>query len=249
MKEPTRVDNDVTLMSMKKVSDRLVDLLVKTPLTANQVTILNFLIFTPLIFYFLYLGGFVNNLIALGLLIAHSFFDLVDGELARKKNMQSKLGEWLENTFDGLLQTFVLFGITLHMLSRVEGPWSYVALIPLLGQGLANVLGLRLQYEYGVDPLTGSEKLNKLFTEKRTLVDTFFRNMIVPTDPIFVYLFTLRFYLLMGIFINKVPLMYFIFGIFIIIRVIALYSMFALHYSKNKSYNSLAVFKFLNEGP
>src|SRR3989344_5698469 len=64
MKKSSRKTTDPTLIIQKKLANPIITFLSDTPITANQVTICNFLIFAPLSAYFFFRGGFSNNILA-----------------------------------------------------------------------------------------------------------------------------------------------------------------------------------------
>lgn len=246
MNNKTRVDTDAILLIMKKLSDVLVHYLRNTSITPNQITSSNFLIFGPLICYFFIQGGMRNNIIAFVFLVIHSFFDLVDGELARQKNMRSDLGAWLEDSLDNLLQTIVIFSIALNILTNYESSWKYLAILAILGQSLANIYGLRLTNLFKIDPLTGNEELHKYFEKKNgSMIDDFLRNMLVPTQFAYILIFTLRFYVVIGIMFNILPHLFIVFGVFITIRSIMIYMIITLFQTKNKNLMRFGTFKYL----
>ncbi len=239
--------NDPTLVVMKKVSNIVVGWIVKTPITANQITISNFFVFIPLSSYFFFRGDYISNLIALGLLVANSFFDLIDGEVARRKEQTSKLGHWLDTSLDFVLQTMIMYAIAAHIFVNVDDFWKYFALLPLFGQGLANGLGLRLTYEYHIDPFSGNTRLDELFEQKRSFLDHFMKNMLIPSHVVFLALFTLRTYIFIGVVTNTLPLLFVAFGVPILIRSISMYIITSLQHAKPELSKKYATFQYLSE--
>ena len=243
-----RRTNDFMIAVFRIVADPFVTVLSKSTITPNQITFLNFIIFTPILAYLFFLGGFWNNMLALFIIVINTFFDVLDGGVARKKNMQSKLGEWMENGFDPLTQMIILFSITLHILIQYSGEnWKYLALLPLLGQSMANMLGQKLNSEFGLDFAAGNEQLYKLFTYRKSFADNFLKNMLIPSNLIYSVFFTAKYYLLIGIFFNILHVTYIIFGFFILLRLLFLYLIFSLYYSNLKLENKYATFKFLRK--
>lgn len=247
MKKSTRTITDPTLIVLKKLALPFISFLTKTPITPNQVTILNFTIFVPLASYLFFRGGVVNNLIGLGLIVGYSFFDLIDGELARQKNMQSASGHWFDISLDTILQTMIMFSIALNILMSGNEMWRLMALLPLFGQSIANVLGMRLTLNFGVDPFAGNIRLDDLFKKKQLVVDVLMKNMIVPTNFFFLTFFTLRFYMIVGIIFNILPFTFVLFGAFILFRSICIYLILTLHYGRPDLDIKYATLKYLRE--
>lgn len=247
-KKKTRVDTDVTLVFLKRFSDPVVSWLVKTPVTPNQVTLGSFLIFAPLTAYLLFKGGYLYNFLALGVLFLHSFLDLMDGEMVRQGKPSSKLGIWFEFSLDPLMQQIVIYSIALHTLVVLPMGLNLLALLPLFGQGWANSLGLLLSVKFKIDPLTGQKEFNDLVGGSKYYLDFVLKNIIVPSHWLFVMLFTLRFYLVVGIFLNILPYAFIVFGFFIVLRALVVYLVLTIRHGDNpKKYDKYAVFRYLNE--
>lgn len=86
----------------------LVMFLVKTPVTPNMVTVFNLLIIFPLVCF----ANVKKYYYLLALLVqVYMFLDVVDGNLARNKNMKSELGRKLDIFADTLFYTVGLFFI------------------------------------------------------------------------------------------------------------------------------------------
>jgi phosphatidylglycerophosphate synthase len=101
----------------RKIAEPLVALIAKTNVTPNQITILNFLFFIPLSTFFFSLGNYTSNLIAFIFLNLYSFFDFMDGMLARLKSMETSAGGWLDSTMDTIACSCILIGMTLGLIN------------------------------------------------------------------------------------------------------------------------------------
>jgi len=246
MKRRTRIDTDITLVFLKRYSDQAVRLLAKTPVTPVHIGVFSFLLFVPPTAYLLFVGGHLNNIIALCILILHSFLDLMDGELARQKKMSSRLGIWLEESLDPLTQTVVILSISLHILTNVEGPIKYLVFMCLFGQSFANMLGTILATRYKIDPLTGNKNFNDFVGDSKHYGDFLLKNILVPSYPVFVVLLTMRFYLIVGILVNQLPLFFYAFGIAIVVRAISVYAILTYHYMNFRKNSKYKVFSYLN---
>lgn len=243
-KKKTRVDADITLLFLKKYSDKVVRLLGNTPVTPVHISVVSFVLFAPLVAYLFFIGGYVNNMLALIILVVHSFLDLMDGELARYKNLSSRLGIWLELSLDPLIQTLVILSISLNILIHYPSDFKYLVFLVILGQSYANILGTMLWAKFKLDPFVG----NKAFTDiaKSThLLDFFLKNIIVPTHPIFGLFFTMRFLLIIGIITDRVPLAFFTFGIFITIRATVIFFVLSYYYAGSMKIQKYKVFQYL----
>ncbi|MCD6476739.1 MAG: CDP-alcohol phosphatidyltransferase family protein [Candidatus Aenigmarchaeota archaeon] len=75
----------------------------------NYITFLAFLM-ACFAGYFFYISSFI---LASLFVLLNGFFDILDGEIARKYNINSKLGDFLDHTLDRLADIAILLGITL----------------------------------------------------------------------------------------------------------------------------------------
>ena len=73
---------------------------VNREITANQLTVLNH--FITLVFgcYFFSRGTYSGYLLALGVCLINGFLDYLDGDVARQRNGNKELGQWLDSGFD-----------------------------------------------------------------------------------------------------------------------------------------------------
>lgn len=92
-----------------KIVEPLLPIISKTPITPNMVTIFNSFI-AMFIFYLAYNQKYIGVAI---LIQIYLFLDILDGNLARYKNMKSDLGAKLDNINDRVFYTliFVFIGI------------------------------------------------------------------------------------------------------------------------------------------
>lgn len=95
----------------RKISRIITKQLVKTPITPNQTTFLSLVIGVVAAGFF-WLGGYWNCL-AGGLVFQLSFiFDQCDGEIARLKFLESRIGCWFDAFCDSIIRTFIILGMT-----------------------------------------------------------------------------------------------------------------------------------------
>ena len=92
----------------------------------NVVTGLAFIaaLFSGMFFYY--------NYVYLGIvfILLNGFFDILDGEIAKKYKRTSKLGDFLDHTFDRLSDVAILLGITLS--AYVPNLYGYLLIIMTL---------------------------------------------------------------------------------------------------------------------
>ncbi len=107
-------DGPVARLLNRPISIRLSTLLVKTPATPNQISILSFLLALAAAFmlskdsYFWFAAGGLIAQLA-------SIVDGCDGEIARLKWQQTEYGAWLDAVLDRYADAFLIAGVTWHV--------------------------------------------------------------------------------------------------------------------------------------
>jgi len=111
-------DGYVSRYLNRRISEPIARLLVKTPVTPNQVTVAAFGIAV------LSLVGFIlgQNIIAGLLAQLSSIVDGIDGSLARLKGMFSTFGGFLDSVLDRYADILVILGLTLWSLANETYP-------------------------------------------------------------------------------------------------------------------------------
>ena len=103
-------DSPITRMLSRPVSRFLTRILVNTPVTPNQITLISF--FVGLISAFLFSQvGYANSVIAAILLVISTWIDGVDGEIARVKFMETDIGKKLDIYCDNIIHFLVFTAI------------------------------------------------------------------------------------------------------------------------------------------
>lgn len=250
-KKEKRKDNDPSYVALRKMSLIMVNLLAKTSITPNQITIWGFIIFTPLIMYFFIKGSHMDNLIALGFMFISVILDLCDGALARMKSIQSYFGGWLDGSFDRMFQLLVFIAIAMGVALNAKNEiWYAVGFIVLFGQSMANFMGFCYEKDFNFDSYSGSSNFNSRFDECSgcrhfSILDIYLKNIIVPSNIYSIFFFTARYLLLIGVILNRLDWFLIIFAITINVRWISMWFLYIKILSKTKS--NLYTVKFLNE--
>ncbi len=103
-------------------------LLIRLPVTPNQVTIFGLVIGAAAGWLFS-LGDYMSGLVGGILLAFTAIWDCCDGDVARMKFMESDFGETLDTACDNIINLFIFMGLAFGV-AKVHG-WGY-ALIPFL---------------------------------------------------------------------------------------------------------------------
>jgi phosphatidylglycerophosphate synthase len=250
MENKKRKDNDPFSALFRRIAIFLVKFLVKTNITPNQITVFDFVMFVPIIIYFFIKGDYQSNLIALAIMPFVVVIDLIDGALARAKSISTPHGAWLDSSLDTIFQTALFVAVTIGAYNaRNEFGLVIFGLVLIFGQNMANYMGFLFERDFGFDGYTGSEKFNSKFrsseNKKLSCVDIFLKNIIVPEKFFFIFIFTCRYFLILGILFNRMDLFLITFATTINIRWISMWFAYFKFLSGSKS--KLQTIKFLHE--
>ena len=238
MKESNRKDNDPSVAAVRHLANSIVKIMAKTNITPNQITVLNFVIIVPAVLYCLLQKDYIYNIFALLFIFVYSLIDLVDGVLARTKSLQSKIGQWLDCSL-GIIYQNLIFYVVILRVARYAGTWQWMipGMFVLFGQNMAHYMGYRYEKDFGFDAYLGSEGFNKMFIDIKNLsiLDVFLKNIIVPSNFIFISIFCCRYLLVLGLLFNRLDLFIIAFGATINIRWISMHVLYTLYLSGNKT--------------
>jgi len=131
-------------------------LAVRTPLTANMVTFISFIL-AMVACYFFQIGDYVS--VALGGAIFYFAYilDLVDGDIARIKGLSSSFGAWFDEMTDTAKMSIAVFTIGIGVW-RTSGKDLHLFLGAL---GAMNILFFNYCRQHILYRLTGGTKLEK----------------------------------------------------------------------------------------
>lgn len=115
-----------------RLSGKVSPFFIKTSITPNQMTIISG--FFGVIGSILLISESYLNLIMAAILIQlYTILDLVDGDIARSKNMQSFFGMWLDIFFDKLIDFLLILFLTLGVYFKTDDPQFLIYGIVLMG--------------------------------------------------------------------------------------------------------------------
>jgi phosphatidylglycerophosphate synthase len=110
----------------RKLSGYLTRWFLKTSLTPNQITLISFAVGLMAGLFF-WKGGYRNGIIGALIFQVSAVLDCCDGEVARLKGMQSRLGQWLDVVCDNIVHVVVFLGIAWAFYRATAMP-SYLVL-------------------------------------------------------------------------------------------------------------------------
>jgi phosphatidylglycerophosphate synthase len=115
MKKARRSQREFTTHALRYISRPISYLVIRfTKITPNQVTFLS-LYFGILAGIFLMFGGFRNHLIAGIFAMLYILFDLMDGEIARVRNLCTDTGKWLDGIIGLVMTPYLLFSLAVGL--------------------------------------------------------------------------------------------------------------------------------------
>lgn len=245
----TKIDSDFTLIIFRIFSNRIAHFLAPTPITPNQITILRSLLCLPPILYFFARGDYWSNLTGLGFIFVVMIFDLVDGELARIKNMATAAGKWLDTSLDQVFQVSLLCAVAIGV-ARSTGNEVYyiIGFFMVFGQSIANIIGFIFERDFGFDAYAGSERFYEFYNHvpKISVGEWFLKNIIVPNTILFRTIFCCSYMLFVAIVINQLTLFLWVFAITINIRWLTMFGIYFMYLLKGPR-QPLALFRILDE--
>lgn len=136
----------------RRLSSHLTRLFLKTSVTPNQITLISFLV-GLISGLFFWKGGYTNGIIGALVFQVSAVLDCCDGEVARLKAMQSRIGQWLDVVCDNVVHVVLFLAMAWAIYSATGSP-SELVLGSLASIGSLLSLGfvLLLQRQPPVDP-------------------------------------------------------------------------------------------------
>lgn len=212
-------------------------------ITPNQLTLFNFLIFIPLSAFFFAQNSYSGNLLGLLFALVYSYFDHVDGLLARATGKTSKFGAWFDQRLDIISSGIILVGITYGFFQRdVSNFWLGVGISALFSQ--IGILAIVFEYENNI--YHRPEVLTRLRLAKNfNLIDRIVLEFIFLQSFWFLFFGTLRYFLFLAAFFNQMMVFLFLWAIFNNLRWSVMLWAYSLALSGQESH--WAVIKFLKK--
>ncbi|MBK9036281.1 MAG: CDP-alcohol phosphatidyltransferase family protein [Myxococcales bacterium] len=106
-------DYEITRYLFRPVSTRMTAVLVRTPLTPNQVSSIT-AVLVVLGCWLTARGSMGGAIAGSAVMLAAAYVDCCDGEIARLKLLSSKFGAWLDTVVDELSQVAYMIALGLH---------------------------------------------------------------------------------------------------------------------------------------
>jgi len=162
-----------------KLVDFIVNILVKTRITPNQITLFSFILGLVSCGFFAF-TSYPTIVIGAVLVYLSYIFEIVDGNIARKKGISSRLGEWYDKVADHILYTLLFISIPLGIYLRTGH--SLIWMWGLIAFG-AYELSIIVQYNFKRIVPTAMNDINK--QRKSILRDLMFNDFFIFHSIIF----------------------------------------------------------------
>lgn len=208
-------------------------MLTKLGVSANAVTIFNMIFTVGAGCYFFSQGSVWANYCALGVLFVNVILDYLDGDIAKFSGTCSPVGVWLDNKGDIFVQNAIMAGIAMgcHRLGLNIG----IILTFFVANSTLNMVSLHFNDTFGFESYKGNELFRKYMDTKPHVFNRIFKNIVDPTSsPVGIFLFTVRYWILIGIFFNVMPLCFIYITILHAGRALFMYVIYALHLAQYK---------------
>jgi phosphatidylglycerophosphate synthase len=243
--ESEKKDLDAPVRILRKLSVRLADLSYRHKIKPNQITLFRFFALGIGAAACLFLGGYLLNVIALILLFLGFIADLVDGDLARRHNLTSALGAALEENLDGILLNLLILAISLNLYLHTS-PFAWAGFVCLFAQIFSRHYTNLFKERFQIDCVEGNPIFDKVRDAKDC--DWFTRlcaDLIAPKRVIYSLFSNFRYYLIVGVLINKLPESLLIYTVMINLRWLILLGLMIKYASRSSHESQYQIFQTL----
>jgi phosphatidylglycerophosphate synthase len=114
------------------LSSKISPFFIRTSLTPNQVTIISG-VFGVVGACMLAMNSYFYLITSAILIQAYTILDLVDGDIARAKGMQSYFGMWLDIFFDKLIDFLIIIFLSIGVFIKTDDPFFLICGVALMG--------------------------------------------------------------------------------------------------------------------
>lgn len=241
---------DFAYLFTEKIAHRFFDkLFLKTPLTSKQITLINFFIFDLGAVIFFAFGKYWANLVALGFIVGAVIWDWMDGMVAREKKQSSKGPAFLDPALDFIWQHLIVAGIAIGVFRNSGGNflWVIIGYFALVSLVSANYFieifdkkfgfGFRGDYDGFIKEVEQNKKID--------LFDKFILEILTLRKFGYIFIFTVRYILLLGAVFNRLDIFLIFVSISYFIRTISLFFIYYSYLESEKKENNRIIVKAL----
>lgn len=214
----------------------------------NQITLFRIFILGSFSIFLLYSQSYIFNLAGLFVLLVSHFLDDVDGDLARNHNKKSELGKFLDGNLDAVLLNVIILTFVLKIFfewdSHIFVLWGFLALFGVI---MSTKMTAMFQATFEIDCVEGNEKIEKWL--KTTAFDTwstFLYGLLTPKTFLLWLFSNFRYYLLIGVVFQIMPLCMWLYALAINMRWIILFLSLAFFYKWLGKTRKLSLFSLFD---
>lgn len=211
-----------------KISTRLVRLLIKMNLSANQVTIINHIWTLTISVYLFSRGTWICYILGVISMMFNVILDYADGDVARETGKGSQVGTWLDTGFDVIIQCAVmgalLLGAYKQGLNAYWIVWFYIATVG------SNFVSFHFNNTFGFNSHIGNKVFRSAMEQKENPFNRFMKNIVDPTSSgVGLFVFTYRYWIVLGALFNIMPVMLIVMAVIHNVRWFIMYVLYACH--------------------
>ncbi len=222
----------------------------RLPFSPNQITVFNFFTNDLLSVYFFSRGTHKDNLIGLFFCGLSAIADKLDGFIARKRGLTSELGGWLDAILDSVWQNMLVGAIVFGVFtSKGNSPlWLAIGLFASVSLVISNRLRslYRDKFDLGFHSNVYDFRERISSDEDTTTLGKLFLQIIAPTNFFFLFLFTIRYFIVLGVLTNRMDVTLMMIAASCFFRAIVLFSVYVLFLADEKEESRRPTIKILH---
>ncbi len=251
MEEGKVYDSDYFLKLDEKLAVKIFGpIFERLPFSPNQITVFSFLTGDLLSAYFFSRGTRWDNLIGLLFCGVNAVLDDIDGFVARKKGLSSKLGGWLDSTFDLVWQNILVCAIVFGVFtSKGNSPlWLAIGLFAIVSLVMTNALRnlFRDGFDLGFHGDVAEFRRRISSSKDAKFLDKLFLQIIAPTNFFFVSIFTIRYFIILGALFNRMDAVIIMTAVSCFVRAVTFFYVYALFLADEEKKSSRLIIKTLH---
>ncbi len=214
----------------------------------NQITLFRVFILGSLSIFLFYSQSYVFNIIGLFVLLLSHFLDDVDGDLARNHDKKSELGKFLDGNLDAVLLNVIILTFVLKIFFEWDSDilvlWGFFALFGVI---MSTKMTAMFQASFDIDCVEGNEKIEQhLGTQPFDRMSTFIYGLLTPKTFLLWLFSNFRYYLLVGVVFQIMPLCIGLYALAINMRWILLFISLAFFYKGLGKTRKLSLFSLFD---
>lgn len=215
------------------VSKRFVPHFIELGISANQITLFSHMISLTVVVYCFSRGSLNGNILGLFFMCIVGMLDYIDGDIARATGTIGELGKWFDSVFDVIIQNAILAAIAVGCFKQGLNI-TWIALY-FVGNAALNLVSFHYNATFNFTSAAGDPLFRKYMDYKATKFNRAMKNLIDPTSSwIGLGLYTCRYWIVMGVATNQMPIIFMIITVLTNFRWIIMYVLYAFHLKEYK---------------